>query len=324
MSWRSLLFTLSLTGFLASCASVQTRLPEISIPSLTTEQKLQETAAFDNFETNLERLMTIAGPIMSANTALCRKTRLDIGVSTHSLKYYSKSLRSAASRELGAVEDISIFHVRSGSSAQKAGLRRGDIILGPNQKGLGLNSKVFQEMLKQTPASLRIKRGDREFSVSVEPEKICNYPVKLSQTSTINAYANGRIIIMTAGMMNFVKDDNELALILGHELAHNTMGHIRKIVTNMILSAGGTRYTRPFESESDYVGMYYIARAGYSLNDIEDVWRRLAISNPKSVVRAKTHPTFPDRYLRISAARDEINAKKASGQALLPNFKTQK
>jgi len=235
----------------------------ISIPSLTTEQKLQETAAFDNFETNLERLMTIAGPIMSANTALCRKTRLDIGVSTHSLKSYSKSLRSAASRELGAVEDISIFHVRSGSSA------------------------------KQTPASLRIKRGDREFSVSVEPEKICNYPVKLSQTSTINAYANGRIIIMTAGMMNFVKDDNELALILGHELAHNTMG-------------------------------YYIARAGYSLNDIEDVWRRLAISNPKSVVRAKTHPTFPDRYLRISAARDEINAKKASGQALLPNFKTQK
>ena len=127
---------------------------------------------------------------------------------------------------------------------------------------------------------------------------------------------------MTAGMMNFVKDDDELALIIGHELGHNTMGHIRKVVTNLILSAGGTRYTRPFESESDYVGMYYMVRAGYDPTNVEDVWRRLAVTNPKSVVRAKTHPTFPNRYLRIAATRDEINNKKAAGEPLLPNFKT--
>ena len=126
---------------------------------------------------------------------------------------------------------------------------------------------------------------------------------------------------MTAGMMNFVKDDNELASIIGHELAHNTMGHIRKIVTNLIISLGGTRYTRLFESEADYVGIYYMTRAGYDPQGVEDLWRRLALTNPKSVVRAKTHPVYPDRYLRIAATRDEINTKKSSGLTLLPNFK---
>jgi len=127
---------------------------------------------------------------------------------------------------------------------------------------------------------------------------------------------------MTAGMMNFVKNDDELALIIGHELGHNTMGHIRKIVFNIILSLGATRYSRPFESESDYVGMYYIARAGYSLDGVESFWRRLAITNPKYIARDKTHPRYPNRYLSIAATREEIKAKQTAGLPLIPNFKT--
>ena len=60
--------------------------------------------------------------------------------------------------------------------------------------------------------------------------------------------------------MEFVESDKELALIIGHELAHNTMGHIRKALGNYVVTLGGTRYTRPFESEADYVGLLYGAR----------------------------------------------------------------
>jgi len=122
--------------------------------------------------------------------------------------------------------------------------------------------------------------------------------------------------------MDFTENDNELALIIGHELAHNTMGHVPKSIINYIVSFGGTRYTRPFESEADYVGLYYMSRAGYSPKGVEGFWQRLSAIAPKSIHLAKTHPTFPERYLRIQAAQDEITAKQNTGAPLLPNFKT--
>ena len=120
--------------------------------------------------------------------------------------------------------------------------------------------------------------------------------------------------------MDFAQSDDELALIVGHELAHNTMGHIRKSITNYIISFGGTRYIRPFESEADYVGLYYLIRAGYSPRGVEDFWQRLATVAPKGINRAKTHPTFPDRFLRIRAAQDEMLEKQKTGAPLIPNF----
>jgi len=121
--------------------------------------------------------------------------------------------------------------------------------------------------------------------------------------------------------MEFANRDEELALVVGHELAHNTMGHIRKSIQNYILLSGfATRYTRPFESEADYVGLYYMARAEYSMDGVEKFWRRLGVKNPKSIVRAKTHPITPGRLLSIRAAAEEIQSKKQEGTDLIPNY----
>ena len=209
----------------------------------------------------------------------------------------------------------------SGSAADAAGLKVGDQFLNEKDKAIWSNDKSLQDTLK-TGKPVRIRRGAEEMTVNLKSETVCGYNIRLAQTSTINAYADGKNITMTAGMMNFVKNDDELALIIGHELGHNTMGHIRKIVSNIILTAGATRYTRPFESESDYVGMYYMVRAGYSPEGVEEFWRRLAITNPKHVARDKTHPRYPNRYLSLAATREEIKAKQAAGLPLIPNFKT--
>lgn len=309
-------------SMLSACVSVSTRLPDISLPSLASEQASQEASAFEELARLRERLDRVALPMRAQNAALCPKTQFDFGIQTHSLKSYSKALRPAAARDIGARDTPTIIYVRAGSAADKAGVTPSDAIINADAKPLPADHKSLQAKFKDGERSVLIRNTAGVVrSVDVEPVSVCGYPVRLQLSTAVNAYANGRKVTITSGLMDFTKSDAELALIIGHELAHNTMGHIRKVTTNFILSGGATRYTRPFELESDYVGLYYTARAGFELDDVEDIWRRMALLNPRSVARAKTHPTYPDRFLRMSAARDEITAKIAAGEPLVPNFK---
>jgi len=228
-------------------------------------------------------------------------------------------LRTSAGRVLGAEDEARIFHIADGSPAALAGFKRGDIIINTDGEAAKLSGESWDADLEDN--LINVRRGEEILALFVTPVSACDYNLRLSQSSAINAFADGRNITVTAGMMEFTQSDSELALIIGHELAHNTMGHIPKSIANYILSLGGTRYTRPFESEADYVGLYYLARAGYSPEGVEKFWQRLATVAPKSINRAKTHPTFPERYLGIRAARDEILEKTKAGAPLLPNFK---
>lgn len=310
--------TFLLGSLLTGCAGLDTHLPDIAAPDLAAETQLQETGALRKIESDAATLLNAGWPVLTANAPLCPKTRAAIGVKTHSLKSYSKRLRDAAGRVLGADEHPRIFHIADGSPAALAGLKRGDIILDDENKPAKLSSETWDDLLADN--KIKVRRGSEEIALNVTPVMSCNYNLRLSGRPVINAFADGRNITITAGMMDFVQSDSELALIVGHELAHNTMGHVRKVLGNYIVTLGGTRYTRPFESEADYVGLYYLARAGYPPEGVESFWQRLATKAPRGINRAKTHPTFPDRYLRIKAARDEILSKQKVGTLLVPNF----
>jgi hypothetical protein len=311
-------FGLVLTVIFGGCAGLDTRLPEISAADLAAETQFQEREALKKIESDVFTLLNVGWPVLAENADLCPEIRPAIGVKTHQLKSYPKRLRSTAKTLFGADETKRIFHIADGSPAALAGFKRGDIILNEEGEPAKLNSESWSDILADKKVT--IQRGQDQIDIEVQPKNVCDYNLRLSGRSVINAYADGRNITFTSAMMDFTESESELALIIGHELAHNTMGHIRKIIGNYIFSLGGTRYTRPFESEADYVGLYYLVRAGYSTEGVEDFWQRLAKVSPKSINRAKTHPTFPDRYLRIKAARKEILAKQDAGVPLYPNF----
>ena len=184
----------------------------------------------------------------------------------------------------------------------------------------------------------------------VQPVKVCAYPVLLDYSSTdINAFADGSRIVLSKGIVRFTRNDNELALIVAHELGHNAMGHIDKqkintlagglggIALDALLSSagvysgnefgklgqelGGEAYSVEFEQEADYVGMYFMERAGYNSRGVADFWRRYATETPKSVSKRTTHPTSPERFIAIEHTHREITGKKTRGEALIPNLK---
>jgi predicted Zn-dependent protease len=107
-------------------------------------------------------------------------------------------------------------------------------------------------------------------------------------------------------MMSFAKTDDELALIIGHELGH--------LITR---DMSGLNLRDP-EVKADYFGMYFAARAGYDFRVAAQLWRRYAaeiISTPESYRAMRT-----DLAVRAVAARAfaaEIDRKLQRGEPLL-------
>lgn len=319
---RSILFlcTTALSVTLLACTSLGTHLPDIETDALAAERKSQVVTAVNLQQKYLERLVNVAQPILTENVSFCPRTRPYYGVVTHSEETYSKHILPEVQSELGLTETPVIIHIVPDSPAARAGVEVGDIILDWTGKPIPAVTLRKLEIESHGRKTVTVKRGEDTHDVTIETIPACDYAVGLRNSDAINAYATGRSITVTTGMMDFTKTDEELAAIIGHELAHNTLGHIRKITTNYILSLGGTRYTRSFESEADYVGLYYAARAGYDIENVEDIWRRIGARHSRNIGRAKTHPTTPDRFLRLKATYEEIEKKRVSGRPLLPNF----
>lgn len=174
----------------------------------------------------------------------------------------------------------------------------------------------------------------------------CNFPVLLVEDQDINAFADGEKVYIPVGMIRFVENDDELALVVGHELAHNILTHTNKKFGNAVLGTlvdvlvlattgvdtggafgdvGARAYSQGFESEADYLGLYITARAGYDIDRATMLWRRMAIEHPSAIIKTYngTHPSTPERFTSLSAAADEIKSKQTSGLALLPTVKGQ-
>ena len=291
----------------ASCATLSTTLPDESPARIEAEKINQTREALKIYMADFRRLQDIAAPILAANTQFCKKTGVDIGAYTLSEKDLPKALRG----KNGApkLKSPTIMYVRENTP----GLSEGQVIL---KKGKPVPISALKPGIKDITVRSRGVSGPAPVTATA----VCGYPVHLKYTPAINAYATGRSIIVTTGMMDFANDE-ELALIVGHELAHNTHGHIPKIIFNTVAGFGSGKFARQFESEADYVGLYYAARAGYEIDNAKDFWRRLARVSVKSLDKPSTHPITAKRYVGIENAVAEIDQKRKAGQALVPNPK---
>src|ERR1041385_1785203 len=69
--------------------------------------------------------------------------------------------------------------------------------------------------------------------------------VKASQINldAVNAWTDGKTVWITRGMLRFLKSDDELATVLGHEVGHALRGHIRQGVTQDLFATRSEEHT---------------------------------------------------------------------------------
>lgn len=251
-------------------------------------------------------------------------------------------MADAVVQELAAPNRFVIISVAELSPADQAGMQAGDVIV-------SLNGEIFSgrnELVGEGKENqFTIRRAGERMELSLVAEQVCKYPIALVFDNQVNAFADGENVIITSGLMRALTD-TQVQVVVAHELAHNLRKHIDAQKTNaaigtiidlaVIIGTGGInpgmrslavmQYSEDFEAEADYVAMYILAEAGFDLEEVPDIWRRMTMLNPaidqsKSSIFGRSHPTNAQRFLAMEQAIEEIRAKQAAGEELLPNLK---
>lgn len=344
----------------AGCASPGAMTPDVDADALASEKTFQQTLVLDRRVDEEKRLAQVSAKILAANVAYCDVKGPWLGLALPAINDYPRMLRPIAKAHYALGEDaLMVLWVAEGSPAAAAGLAPGDRIaavngatLRPNARGSGEAAFEIDEAAGRGPIHLAVERAGAPLDIAIAPAIVCGYRVHLSWSDRANAYADGRRIVFERGMFKQVASDAELALVIAHELAHNVYGHVDAkrrnamvggaggLLLDLALAAAGVNtqgaftdagmdigalaYSIEFEQEADYVGMYFLARAGFALAGVETFWRRLGAEDPRAVTAASTHPTSAERFLKLKAAAEEIAIKQAAGEPLEPNWDPEK
>lgn len=208
------------------------------------------------------------------------------------------------------------------------------ILVSPNEE-LQMGAAAFTEMKAKekvstdAEANARVRRIGQRIADAVGdalPGAKWEFVV-FDEPKTVNAFAlpGGKVGVYT-GLINLAGSDDEIAIVMGHEIAHVTARHgaermSQGLVAGLIgagvevasqdnrhrdlirvaygLGATGATlaFSRGNESEADYIGLRYAAKAGYNPMAAITFWRKMAEQKDgaQTIKWLSTHPPHAER-----------------------------
>ena len=261
------------------------------------------------------RLQKITWPILKKNKKQCLQT-----------KSYSYGVLYASIYDLPS-EDKEIFHdlynssiekvyfdkyktdnfpivlsVVENSPAHESGLKNNDIVLKIN----GYDTNNFRKKLTtlyktKSNITITVLRKEQVKTLNLIGIKACAYNVQPFPSGYPNAFADGNKVFITMAAIKLAKTDDEIAFLIGHEIAHN-IKHFKTFNTNEANSLAINYLDMPKvrefrdlfiwtneqkEIEADIEGVKLAFNAGYSLKNVNDYWRRLSVFNPELIEKSQ-------------------------------------
>lgn len=260
------------------------------------------------------------------------------GLFLHYLPQYDAANRGEAARLYGIDRGPGVLSVVADSPAARAGLAAGDVLLSLNGVALPSGTEMAQagdakasrksieqvesrleEQLRMGRVRLRVLRNGRETDVALDSVLGCPVRSRLARSRQANAFADGRTVIITTRLLNFMQNDHELAVALSHEAAHNILGHPARLeeegVPRGFLANFGknAKRVRATEAEADRLGVKLLWSAGYDVSAAIPFWRRLyrtfdPVPTPKFFSR---HPSLAARERIVRETVAELSAVRA-------------
>lgn len=328
---------------LAGCSTVEpvVALPSADADALRAEAIFQQEASLDRLRQQDGRVAAVSFRLNVANLDLCADKALLTGMMLHHALQYGLDIRPVAMRHFGLTGRPAVLTVAPDSPAARAGVKVGDSLVAidgvdfadgadrldkapPAYDATSRARALLDRALADGAGALTVERGGKRLSLTLSPVAGCAYEAQLTPSEDVSAWADGRQVVITTAFVRYAATDDQLAVILGHELGHNVMKHRARIAgggpAGALLGNAGTMRggLLTVEREADYVGLYLMARAGYDYAGARDFWRQYGADFGQSRYAQWSHPGSLERAANIAATIEEIRGRQAAGEPLTP------
>ena len=119
----------------------------------------------------------------------------------------------------------------------------------------------------------------------------------------------GTTVYVTRGALVRLRDEAELAGLLGHEIGHVIAGHAHDALAEQMRAVNVETHDRDRDDEiqADQLAVLLAAKAGYDPRAVETMLRAIAAGDPPGDDSA-IHPPWPQRLIRVRALAAQLPA----------------
>jgi beta-barrel assembly-enhancing protease len=289
------------------------------------------------------RLASIAYRLAHANREFCADKQKNYGWVLHDIAQYKD--QKTVKAVFGFSTPIQISGIIPGGPASAAGLSADDGIVSvfsqtaksepgtPVKKGssyarLGEFKSSLQAVADSAPDGGAVmvtytNGGGPNELITIRPTTVCSYDIQIDTANGLSADADGKIISVTLGMVQYVLDDAQLAAVVAHEMAHNLLRHREKLDQQKVKRGIGRMFGKSkqrilaSEIEADQLSVWLMINAGYDPRAAIDFWARYGPQHNDLILSDGTHLSWEKRISLLQKEIDTIAAtpKPAGGYA---------
>jgi predicted Zn-dependent protease len=140
-----------------------------------------------------------------------------------------------------------------------------------------------KNMIIHNDESVKLERMLQKLTAQIKRPKGYHYSIYLLASDQLNAWTCGGKIFVTTKIYEFCQTEDEMACIIGHEINHNELGHIKKKVQkwklmsdlSAIYSAATSAFGQKDEAHCDLTGIDLVFAAGYDACVNVQLWKRM-------------------------------------------------
>jgi hypothetical protein len=270
-------------------------------------------AALARLQANDARVLSIGWRLVRGNAPYCRDAAPAVGLLLLDAAGFENP--GATRAALGLTGDLAVGAVAEGAPASRAGLRPNltlNSVAGvkvsslPNVKAgdyarlAMLHDRVDAVLRRDGLLDLVLADGTR---LTIAGESAC--PSRFEVLSSGDrAAADGKRIALGRALIEDLPEDELLAAVLAHELAHNLLGHRARLD----LDGRSWGKIKTTEREADRLSVWLLANAGYDPRAAIRFFQRWGPKHDYGIFATPDHDRWQTRIKRIEAELVRLEA----------------